>query len=281
MDNLHKGDELLGVGHDKAAAYAADIGVLGVLRALMRLRGLVLLPFLARTLGPAAFGVWTQSLVAIDIGSSIIGLQLHQAVVRFVAGAEDREQQREIFFPVLFITIALGFLVSCLTLLLPKPISSVILGDISYVDIARWLGLWIAANAISRVGLQLLRGLHRVKLYGFLSTSITLVQLVTVVVVLLYSNELSMAIFTAIVVEIIGALLILTICFAEVGVGLSRWKRLRAILKFSLPLVPGYIADLLLSFSDRLIIAAMLGSEAIGIYAAAYTLARLMREIFV
>lgn len=281
MENRYPNQELLGERRDQAAAYASDIGLLGILRALMRLRGLVLLPFLARTLGPAAFGVWTQSLVAIDIGSSIVSLQLHQAVIRFVAGVEGRKRQRQILFPVLSIAIALGILITSITLVVPEPIASLLLGDLAYVEIARWLGLWIAVTTISRIGLEFLRGVHRVRLYGFLTTGQMLVQLITVLSVLLLFNQLLLAVIAAIAIDVLGAVLVLMLCFREVGFGFFGWGRTRSILLFSLPLVPGYSADLLLSFSDRLFIAATLGAEAIGVYAAAYSLARLVREIYV
>lgn len=265
----------------ETVSYASDVGVLGILRGLSRLRGLILLPIIGRGLGAATYGVWTQSLVAVSIGVSIITLQLDVALVRFVSGSEDRDARRDIFLPVVVLVAALGLGVVFLSVLFSNELASVVLGDPAYTTVARWLGVWVALTAMARLGIQLQRGVHRVKLYGALSTAETLGQLVVVSILILTTGELLVAVWGAIAWELVFALAVLALAVRDVGLRLPNFGSLRTSLRFSIPLIPSYYAGTVLSFADRLVVAAQLGAEAVGIYAAAYSLARIVRELFV
>lgn len=264
---------------DEAASYASDVGVLGVLQVLTRLRGLILLPVIARVLGTGAYGVWTQALVAVTLGSSVVDMQLHSALVRFVAGSGDRETQRGYFAPLLLVVAALGALAALLVALFPGPVATHVLGDPSYTGVAELLGVWIGLAAVGKLGLHMLRGLQRVKLYGLLDTLKTLLQLALVAAVVLVWRDLLLAVKTAIALEAAFGVLVLSAGFREVGLGWPGFDKLRPVLNYSLPLVPSFYAVTVLAFADRLIIASLLGAEAVGVYAAAYSLARVVREI--
>lgn len=266
---------------DDAQAYASDIGVLGVLRALSRLRGLILLPIIARGMGAATYGVWTQSLVFVTVGMSVILMQFDRALVRFVSGTDDRSRQRSIFLPILFLVIGLGAAASLVTILIPKHIASVLLGDPEYVAIARWLGVWAGLTALGQLGIQLQRALHKIKLYGFLGTLETLGQLVIVVAIILTTGDLLEAVLGAVGWELVFMLVVLGYGLHSVGLAWPDWSSLRPSLKFSLPLVPSYLGGTILQYADRLLIASQLGTEAVGVYAAAYSLARIVREMFI
>ncbi len=266
---------------DEAMTYASDVGVLGVLRGLTRLRGLILLPIISRGLGAATYGVWTQSLVAVAVGMSVIMLQLDTALVRFVSGTEDRQQRGDIFFPILVLAAILGVALTAITILFPGPLAALVLGDPAYIHIARWLGVWTGLTAVAQLGLQLQRGVHRVKLYGALSTTEALGQMAIVAALILFTGDLLVAVWGAVAWELVFALAVLSLAFRDVAFGWPKLSSLRTSLQFSLPLVPSYFAGTVLSFADRMVVAAQLGSEAVGIYAAAYSLARIVRELFV
>jgi len=265
--------------YSEALTYASDVGVLGVFRAIARLRGLILLPVIARGLGAGAYGAWTQSLVAVTIGVSIVLMQLDVALVRFVSGTEDRSEQQSIFLPILLVVAAGSVLVAAFTYFFQAGIARIVLGDIKYQEIARWLGLWTGFAAIGQLGSQLQRGLHHVKLYGFLSLAEILGQVAVVAFLILVQGDLLVAVWGAIAWEGTFALAVVLLAIRSVGVSDPEWGTLRTTFRFSLPLVPSYLAGTVLAFSDRLLIAARLGSEAVGVYTAAYGLSRIVREI--
>lgn len=274
-DNLPRPDRL-----DLALTYVSDVGVLGLFRALTRLRGLILLPIIARILGAATYGAWTQSLVVVFIGTSIVLMQLDVALVRFVSGSNDKAAQRSVFLPLLLVVIGGSLLATWIGFAFHSVIASIVLGDPAYADVAKWLGIWIGLTAIGQLGIQLQRGLHRVKLFGLLSMLETLGQVLVVSFLIFSKGEFLVAVWGAIGWEAVFALSVLVLGFVSVGVGPTRWGTLQESLVFSLPLVPSFLAGTILQFSDRLLIAAQLGSEAVGVYSAAYALARIVREIF-
>ena len=262
-----------------ALTYATDVGVLGVFRAIARLRGLILLPVIARVLGAGAYGAWTQSLVAVAIGMSIVLMQLDAALVRFVSGTENRSEQQSIFLPILVVVVAGCVLVTAFSFFFQASIARIVLGDAKYQEIARWLGLWTGLTAIGQLGAQLQRGLHQVKLYGFLTLAEILGQMAVVAILILVKGNLLVAVWGAIAWEGAFAIVVVLLAMHSVGVSKPEWGTLRMTLRFSLPLVPSYLAGTVLTFSDRLFIAARLGSEAVGVYTAAFGLSRIVREI--
>lgn len=263
----------------RALAYASDVGVLGLLRGLSRLRGLILLPIIGRGLGAAAYGAWTQSLVAVAIGTTIVLLQLDAALVRFGSGTDDRTEQRDVFLPMLFVVLGLGTAIAVAALIFARPLATVVLGDAQFEPIARWLGIWTALTAVGQLATQLQRGLLRVKLSGVLSTIETLGQLAIVAALILIKGDLLVAVWGAVAWELVFVIAVLILGFRSVGISRPRFDSLRTSLNFSLPLVPSYYSGIVLSYADRLIIAAQLGAEAVGVYAAAYSLARIIGEM--
>jgi O-antigen/teichoic acid export membrane protein len=104
---------------------------------------LILLPIIGRGLGAAAYGAWTQSLVAVGLGTSIVLLQLDTALVRFGSGTDDRIRQRQIYLPMLVVVGGLGLVAAIATLFLARPLATIVLGDVAYEPLARWLGAWM------------------------------------------------------------------------------------------------------------------------------------------
>src|SRR5262245_8301509 len=64
-----------------------------VFEAAGRLKGLILLPLLTRVLPLSEYGLYVQAIVVLGIGSAIAGFHFHQALVRFLPGAEDARRR--------------------------------------------------------------------------------------------------------------------------------------------------------------------------------------------
>lgn len=201
--------------------------MLGVLQILSRLRGLILLPVIGRALGTGAYGVWTQALVAVTLGSSIVDMQLHSALVRFVGGSGDRQTQRSYFAPQLLVAAGLGALAAALLALFPDPVADHVLGDPGATAIASLLGVLIALAAMNKLRLEMLRGLQRVKLSGLLETGQTLVQLALVAAVVLLWRNLLLAVKSAIALQAAFAALVIVFGFRAVGLGSPGFAKLR------------------------------------------------------
>jgi O-antigen/teichoic acid export membrane protein len=118
---------------------------------------------------------------------------------------------------------------------------------------------------VGQLGTQLQPPLHRVKLFGILTTCETLGQLSIVALAIMIKGSLLVAVWGAVGWELAYVLSVLLLGFRSVGFGVPHLGSLKSSLTFSLPLVPSYCAGTILSFADRLFIAAQLGAEAVGI----------------
>ena len=56
--------------------------------------GIVILPFLTKSYGPELFGVWSQISVTVVIFSTVLGLQLYVAFIRFFTSEKNKERLR-------------------------------------------------------------------------------------------------------------------------------------------------------------------------------------------
>lgn len=268
-------------GSRLSVTYATDLGVLGILQVVSRLRGLILLPVIVNSMGTASYGVWTQSLVVVIVGSAVIGFQLPAALVRFVSGTSSQIRQRQTFIPMLLILALISTLVSILVASAPMLAARIMFGDVGYASVGRWIGLWIGFETILGLGLDLQRGRHRLKLYGVLKTGVVLLQMVLIVAVVTTTKNLETAVISAVALNGIAAVVVVAAGLKEIGISWPGFGGLRPCIEFSVPLVPSYYGAVVLSHADRMAIAWILGPEAVGVYAAAYSLARMVGEVFV
>lgn len=276
LENKPRRAARLGTAFD----YATDVGVLGIMQAIGRLRGLVLLPVIGRILGTAAYGVWTQSLVAVAIGTAVVDMQISTAMVRFVSGTDDSREHREYFFSALALVVVLGALAAIGTIAASGAIAQWVLGSASAQSIASMLGVWIGLTALSNLSLNMLRARKQVKLFGVLTTIQVLAQLIIVAIIVVLLRDLTKAVLGAILVEFVLATFLLIGLLRTIGIRKTGLSKLRMMLSFSFPLVPSYFAEVSLNFADRLVIASRLGAGVVGVYAAAYSLARMVRVIY-
>ncbi len=108
----------MSVEHATARQFMGDVSALGMLQVLGRVQGLVLVPLITKTLGAAAYGVWTQVAVVVSLFTAPVQWQLSEALVRFVPGQASREIQRDHFYSAVALVMAAGAAVAGLCWLL-------------------------------------------------------------------------------------------------------------------------------------------------------------------
>ncbi len=203
----------------------------------------------------------------------LVTLGITNAVVRF--GLDKGVKKQDVFT-----TGLLSLLAGMVLLLLISPL----LGMIDLLTEHIWLlCLFVLMSSLRSLCAQFVRAQNRVKLFaidGILSTATTILFNVLFLVVL--KNTVFGGVFGYIFSIICSDAL--SVVFLFVVAKLHRYIRFRgidltqsrAMLKYSIPLIPNTILWWITNVSDRYIVAEVLGEGANGLYAAAYKIPSLI-----
>jgi len=77
--------------------FAFDVFIYGLTQVFVGLKGLFVLPVIAKILGATKYGIWSQVMVTISLLSPILTLRLEMASVRYLAAKGEKEVRGEFF----------------------------------------------------------------------------------------------------------------------------------------------------------------------------------------
>lgn len=236
----------------------------------------VMLPFVSRWMSTEAYGRFDLIVTYVTLLLPIITLATGEAVFRFTASCETKEEKRPYVTNGFLFTTANLFICCCVICLLPT---------IGVLD-ARLLPYFfvLLISQLYHYYLQaFLRGIKRLSLYTVINAVSAIVTTgLTVVFVKLLSTGLQ------------GLLLAYAfgyLCGNIVAVACSKfweyfsWKTcskrvLKELIRYSFPLVPNDISWWILNVSDRQVISLALGPASNGIYAMANKVPALCSTVF-
>lgn len=240
--------------------------------AITKGRGIVLLVVLARLLGVEQYGVWVQVNVVANMVGMLAGLGLYQAIIQFHPEATEPSARAEVVWNALG-TVAAAGLILGIALWVGKPmVSRALTGTDAWASAFAWGGTLGALGALRLVLFSYYRAQDRIRAFSTLGVAADAVDVVLVVAAALAWHSVTgtvaaSAVGTAFVVAAVGMRVV-------TGVGPPRFSaaRLHTALRYSLPIVPTQLGDEALARGDRLLVGALLGPAATGVYSAAYTL---------
>lgn len=255
--------------------YVQDIASAGVPTLLVKLRGLLLLPFLTRTLGLEGYGAWVQVVASTNLLMLFASLGLHSALIRFHPEEADRRGAGRLLF-----TLSL-LAVSCAAILaLPYAWFAPVLSGF-LLHTTEWSTAFLAGALLIPLGAARLmlvshfRAQDRIRWISGAESLFGLVELGLIVAATLSARSVT----AIILASVMGLAAYVT------GLGAIAWRegflpsfgtdRLREYLRYAIPLVPTMAADEVINRGDRLIVGAFLGASAVGLYSAIYALASL------
>lgn len=257
-----------------ARAFVVDTGVVALTQLLLKLRGVVTLPLIARMLGTAEYGIWAQVLAFVTLASAVCNGNLHLPLIRFIA--EDRRDQARIYTTLLLATVALGAAGSAAVFLFRGLWSDLIFPGGEMLPYLAVVALMILFGNLRSLNVNLYRATGRLKVRSVMELAAAFGELAGICLLLARGHSL-LRVFSFMVAWQ-GTVALLQTAHGRSIAGWARpdWKILRRALKYALPLLPVALSAWALDRSDRLVIGAYLGPRAVGIYSANYALASLV-----
>lgn len=250
--------------------FAKDVLFVGTSTVLVALSGILTLPLITRTLGPANYGIWAQSLVTIGLVSVLAGLGLPGAMTRFLPAKTEKAEIRDDFYSALCLTSAAVLLLS-IAMAAAAPFIARVFFD-GATNVVRMTALITLLLSLNGMYMSLLRAFRSMKAYALftLAEAYAQVGLIAYLVMqdygifsIFYGIAMTRSVFLALLVLYVGR---------RIGFGRPRFTNMRQYLRFGMPTITSNVSWWVVSSSDRYVIAGFLGATSVGIYSAAYGL---------
>jgi O-antigen/teichoic acid export membrane protein len=253
--------------------------VYGLAGLLVQAGGFVLLPLYTRYLTPADYGVMeVLNRVAETVGTCLMFGGLRQALLTFYQQSPDEADQRQVvvtMFSLLSLAIFVG---GGLVLLAAGPLSGM-LNRFMHTDdapigsgVLRLAILAILVEPFSQAALTLLQARVESVRFVIVNVSQFVLRIALCVLFVKYMNGgVAGALGSSVIT---GALFGLVLCTREIARSPARptLRKLRALLRFALPLVPGGLCFFLLHHGDRFFLLRYSTMQDLGTYSLGYKL---------
>jgi O-antigen/teichoic acid export membrane protein len=254
-------------------SFVRHAAVYGLANLLIQAGGFILVPLYARCLTRADFGVLEVLGRAAElIGGCLLIGGLRQALFTFHQQAQLERHRRRAVCAVLILVTTCCLLGGGAVLLFAGPISACCGQDLD-PGLLRLAVLGILLEPLAQMPLALLQA--RVESVAFVSVAIgQLLVRVALTVLFVVGLGLGVAgVFGA--TALTGALFGVVLIWRELarGVAWPGWRRLRDVLAFTLPFLPGGLCFFVLNNGDRFLLLAWHGKEEVAIYSMGYKLA--------
>lgn len=223
----------------------------------------LLLPLYTAILTSSEYGMYdfinTLALFLVPL----VTLLMEEAMFRFLIDAEGEEEKR------IIITQAVMFIITSLIII---SISLFIILSIIGYKLKYYLILFLAVSVYNALSEALSRGVGKIKLYSlsaFISSS--LIIILNVLFIAYFRIGMKGLLISYIIANIVAATFVyirLKVWHYIVPRNLNSIK-MKEMIKYSIPLVPNSVSWVIINLSDRMLITAILGAGANGIYAVA------------
>jgi len=228
--------------------------------------GFVIIPIITRKLGAEEYGIWVTLISFVGLMTTVSGLHLHGALIRY----SQRERDEEIFINIFTLSsiVSVGTVVTILIL-------SIVIGRAGLLESISFnhlipVGILIGLRIIIELVLNSLRARKRIKHYELAYTIRLLLETSAIAVAVWYAQSLVTALWALVGVTLLLDILLLAILLPR-PVPRPNPSSFKRYLSYGIPMIPKEISGSLLNHADKFLIIYFLGPVATGVYAVAYT----------
>jgi O-antigen/teichoic acid export membrane protein len=256
--------------------FLADSAVYGVAAVLSQGIGLLLFPFLAHHFSPGQYGVIDILTLVAIITNLTIALEVNQGLGRHFVDTQDEGERVGYASTALLFTVGAYTLFAAVTLPFAVPLTHLLLERGVDPWIVRVAIVWIWVAGIVYLAQDQLRWRMRPRAYGVVAVTTAAVASATTLVLVF---GFGVGVIGALIGQLAGALaaglVLIAVSRTSYAVRFDLLK-LRAMLAFSLPLVPSSIGVFLNGFADRIVLQHSRSLSDVGVYGVAFRLAAIV-----
>ena len=228
---------------------------------------LLMLPIVTHALPLAEYGRLELWVACADIGSVILGFSLVDALFRFSGGSTSSDDKREKAATIFGIAISVMFLGLVLGQCVATPLLTLLPDGLPELE-CRILLATLSLTACIQIPLAWLRMQDKAFLYCGVFAGKAIIQAGLILLALHHGYGVTAILAAGLMADIAVTVMLIILQYRDTGIIFS-WKVTRQILPYNMPLILGGLAGCILGSFDRMILAPMVGSEALAHYALA------------
>ena len=249
---------------------AGESMIYGVAATASRLVGVVLLPVYARAFSPEQFGVVTLLLTVSGLLSTLAVLGLDNAMARWFYDSEDRRDRQATISSSYWAKCIAGALLALAIVLLSARISRFVSRGSAYAPAIALIGIAIPFAAAHQT-LALWLRVQRRPVAASIYSAVSLISEIGLVIlfVLTWTDGVAGLFAAKLLCAILLAAISLLTMRGWLDVRAFRLDRLKALLRFGLPMVPAAVGMWLMTTADRFCLSLFRDNSEVGIYGVA------------
>lgn len=252
--------------------FAGRVGLVGITQTIITLRGLILIPILAKTLGAEGYGIWSQILVTIALLAGPCTLGLGYTIVRFLAPEKDKEKVNKGVSSILATTSLIALAASGLVFVLAKPLAIAVFGGVDAAFYIRISVLLIFLAAVDQIMIGYFTGFRQIKKYSAFLISQTIGEIALIAYLVLSGFGLFGAIISLLIVRAVTSVIGFLWIKSDINISKPSFPVVKPYLPFALPTILTGLCYWFIDLGDRYVIGYFMGASAVGIYSASYNL---------
>jgi O-antigen/teichoic acid export membrane protein len=257
----------------EAQKFGSDIIWVAFSQVATFLVALVTLPAITKSYSPEIYGVWAQATVTIGLLIPIMTLLLGTALVRFLAGEEDKEKRRQLLGAMLWPVLVCTCLVLLLSILFRRDLSLLLFAAPQYVTFISLIFLWAAMEALLSFVLYYLIAVGKIKRQAVIQLILSIAKIALIVALATAGYRLERIIAGLIALEAFFVMAVFWMIIRQTGFPKPNFNGLGRFLAFSVPLILSTLLLWIVTASDRYFIAHLINLSQTAIYSASYALA--------
>ena len=260
--------------------FTSDVVWSAISQVTTGLVSLMILSALTKYYTPETYGIWMQIIVTLALLAPILSLHLGTALVRFLAGEQDKRKRQQSFSAMLWPILAFTCVVFLISLLSRQQLSVFLFGDASHASLIPLTFLWVSMGTLFWFSISYLQARRKIKEVSVIRVALALGRITLIVILARAGYNLNgiiaylVAMDAAIVAGIFGMII------REIGFPKLDFTGLKGYLGFSLPQMPSGILFWVINASDRYFITHLLNLSQAGVYSASNVLASAISQLF-
>jgi O-antigen/teichoic acid export membrane protein len=239
----------------------------------------VMLPVYTRYLTPADYGILELLGMTIEVIGLITGAGIMGAVFKFYHAEHHQADKNEVISTAAIGIGAIASVATLLGLIVAPELSRLTFGSEANLPYLRLYFLLFLFQNFEQVPLALIRAEHRATLFVTVN-AIKLVAMLSLNILFVVYLRMGIegVLTSGIITSAAVALGMSSYLVRRVGIRFSA-KRFRQMLDFGVPLVPWWVGNFILVFSDRFFLNHYTNTSTVGIYSLAYKFAFLLNAL--
>ena len=263
------------------SSFWKNASIMSVAELFLKLKALVMMPFITKYLGTMNYGIWSQVMVIVSLLSPLVFCGMDNSLTRFLPG-QPIEQQRHDFTGWLLFGVITSVILLWFVYIVGNRFSELFFG------IEKEYSLFVTLAGLNIVTTSLLTGIRnwfRVQNNAWTLVSITIIQNLLQMMVLIWVLVEHQGIYELVLWSLVvdSILIVVYIAFmVKAKVFLSpSLKWLKPYFKFGIVFLPSGYAVWILNSLDRIFLARYHSLSDIGVYSICFTVGYTLIQIIV